>query len=59
LHAGLANKARVFEDTVFVQLDHGPDTDGLLRDLHLLAFELVVVEEVTVLARVELIGEEG
>lgn len=55
----LTNKTRVSEDTVFVQLDYCPDTDGFLCDFHLKSFEFVVVEEVSVLARVELVSEEG
>jgi len=56
---GLPDKTRVSEDTVFVQLDHRPYTDRFLCDLHLQSLELVIVKEVAILARVELISEEG
>ena len=55
----LTNKTWVSEDTVFVKLDNCPDTDGLFCDFHLKTFEFVVVEEVAVLAWVELVSEEG
>jgi hypothetical protein len=42
-----------------VQLDHRPYTDRFLCDLHLQSLELVIVKEVAILARVELVSEEG
>ena len=42
-----------------MQIDHGPDADGLLANFHLLPLKLVVVEEVTILARVQFVGNES
>ena len=58
-HLGFSGEARIPEDTVFVELYHSPNTKRLLADLRLLTLLFAVVEEVAVLARVELISEKA
>lgn len=55
----LARVVCVLKDCVAVELDHCPHRDSLLMQLHLLSFTLAIVEEVAILARVELIGQKG
>lgn len=52
IHAGLTHKAGVAEEALLMQLHYRPDRNRLLSDLHLLPFELVVVKEVSISARV-------
>ena len=58
-HLGLSGEARIPEDAVFMELYHSPKTKRLLVYLRLFPFLLTVVEEVAVLARVELISEKA
>ena len=58
-HLGLSREACVPEDAVFVELYHSPNTKRLLADLRCLTLLLAIVEEVAILARVELISDKA
>ena len=59
LHARFPCVARILKDCVFVHLYRCPDWNRLFRDLHGISFVLIVVKEVSILTRVQLIGDKG
>ena len=59
LHAWFSRVAWILEDCVFMHLNRCPDWNRLFWDLHGIAFVLIIIEEVSVLAGVQFIGDKG
>lgn len=54
----LTTEVWILKQCLLVELNHGPDRDSFLTDLHFHSFELTIIEEVAISTSLQLYRQE-